>query len=123
MKKLIIGIFTTCILSSTVFASQVRKRTAVCTSKYPKIAFSFFSHSDVIRSGLVDLLVQYNLPIIGKETYLINDIVGSAIDKNKTKFFFTDGDITIDIVIDNDANLASFQVSEEKRITLKCVEK
>ena len=119
--NIILGI----LLTTTAFASELRPLGGTCTSKEDKVTLSFFPHADALTTGLVDVMVNADLgSFLGKENYLINDIVATSsktANENKTKLYFTNKDVTLDVVIDNVTDTASLLVEDGKRITLKCV--
>ena len=116
------GILAGLLLSSVSFASELKPLSATCISKQHEISLSFYSHADVMTTGLVDVVVSAHLgKFFGSERYLITDVVASATKDNKTKVYFTNKDVTLDVVIDNTADTASLASEDGKRIDLTCV--
>ena len=83
-----------------------------------------YVHADSRTSGLVDMVVQMDLgKPLGKASFLVNDIKAEAVqnDKTKTQYLFTDGDVTIDLLMDNEKHTAGILAEASgKRIEMKC---
>ena len=124
MKTTILGTMMGLLLATSAFASELRPLVGTCVSKEDKVSLHFYPHADVMTTGLVDVVVNADLgSFFGKENYLINDILATAskvAGENKTKLYFTNQDVTLDVVIDNVTNTARLLVEGGKRITLKC---
>jgi hypothetical protein len=123
MKNLNLLALSGIFLATTSFAAEVRPFVGTCTSKDAAVQLSFFAHKDLLKTGLVDVLVKADLgSAFGEMKYLVSDIVSTPEPAtNQTKVFFTDGDITVDVTINNGTNTGTIAVEKGKSIALKCV--
>jgi len=102
----------------------MRKLTASCASEQNFISVAMYAHTDSKTTGLVDIVLQMDLgKLLGKASFLVNDVKAERVqnDPTKTQYLFTDGDITVDLLMDDEKHTAGILTeSNGKRIEMKC---
>ena len=102
--------------------SEVRTLATRCVSAKKEVSVTIYDHSDVLKSGYVDVVLNARLGTLFRENYLINDlrVVPDAKNSHRMSLHFTNGDITFDLIGNDEDGTASLAVADDARITLRC---